>query len=98
MKVTPIESLFHDGGERGLRPEARAAIARADVIIGVDSATQNEFTVYGTPAFEESVPIGKEVALRTVRIGFSEQAGELEKVVAIVRAIKRGQDYTGEAT
>jgi hypothetical protein len=94
MDVISMESLFDDS--QGIRAERRVAIARADVIIGVDSATQNEFTVFGTPALEESVLIGKEVAMRTLRIGINETRGELEKLVALVRAIKRGQDYMPE--
>jgi hypothetical protein len=94
MDITPIESLFAEGSETGVRPEARVAIARADVIVGVDADTQNEFTVYGTPALEESVQLGREVALRTVRIRLSQRAGELDKLVSLVRAIKRGQDST----
>lgn len=91
-----MESLFDDSSGQALRSERRVAIARADIIIGVDATTQNEFTVFGTPALEESVRIGKEVAMRTLRIGIDEARGELEKLVALVRAIKRGQDYMPE--
>jgi hypothetical protein len=91
-----MESLFDDAPGQGIRAERRVAIARADVIIGVDATTQNEFTVFGTPALEESVRIGKEVAMRTLRIGIDETRGELEKLVALVRAIKRGQDFMPE--
>ncbi len=96
MDVIPIDSLFDETPGQGIRPDRRVAIARADVIIGVDAATQNEFTVFGTPALEESVRLGKQVAMRTLRIGISESKGELEKLVALVRAIKRGQDYLPE--
>ena len=96
MDVTPMDALFDEGPGSNLRAEMRAAIARADVIIAVDVATQNEFTVYGTPALEESVLIGKEVALRTLRIVLDERNGELDKLVAVVRAVKRGQDYLAE--
>ncbi len=91
-----MDTLFDEGPGSNLRAEKRAAIARADVIIGVDVTTQNEFTVYGMPALEETVRIGKEVALRTLRVALDEQNGELEKLVAIVRAVKRGQDYLAE--
>lgn len=96
MKVIPIETLFEDGSTTSLRAETRAAIARADVIIGIDAASQNEFTVFGTPALEETVTLGKEVALRTLRVALNVDNGELEKLVGVVRAIKRGQDYLGE--
>lgn len=96
MDVIPLDALFVEGSEESLRPEARLAIARADVVIAVDLASQDAFTVFGTPALEESVQLGKQVALRTVRIGLSAKTGELEKLVAVVRAIKRGQDYVGE--
>jgi hypothetical protein len=93
MDVIPLEAHLV-GDPRGLR-RARAAIAEADVVM--PSAAQPK-CIHGvrTPAFEESVQLGKQVALRTVRIGLSDKPGELDRLVAVVRAIKRGQDYVGE--
>lgn len=71
-----------------LSPEARATLARAEVIIAVDVNTQREFTVYGTPSFEETVQIGRDVALDTVRVELDEAADDLEKLGMLVQTIK----------
>jgi hypothetical protein len=88
MDVVSMKALFGETGGTSLSPEARAALARADVIVGVDVATQREFTIFGTPAFEETVQLDTDVAMNTVRVELDESAGELHKLVALVRAIK----------
>ena len=86
MTIIPIQSLVDAA-------DARSAVAEADVVIGVDLASQRAFTVYGTPALEESIQIGREGAVRTVRGGFDQKSGELEQLMALVRSIKGRQDY-----
>ena len=83
MQVLTIESL----GPR-LDEPARAALVEADLIIGVDAATEREFTVYGMPSLESSVSIKRPSAMRTVRVLLDCKNGELEDLVAIVQAIK----------
>jgi hypothetical protein len=75
---------------------ARAALAEADVIIAVDSATQREFTVYGRPSLESTTSLKKPTAMRTVRVRVDCASGELEKLLDLVRAVK-GHDDVGEA-
>jgi hypothetical protein len=87
MNVVTIEALLDESCPVDRRMEARAAVLRADVIIAVDGR-EREFTIYGTPPLEETVRVGSEVALRTVRIPLTGETGQLEKVVAIVRRIK----------
>jgi len=88
MDVVSMKDLFSDTGRPDLSPDARTALAQADVIVGVDVATQREFTIFGTPSFEETVQLNTEVAMNTVRVELDEGAGELNKLVALVRSIK----------
>ncbi len=85
MTIIPIQSLID-------APEARGAVAAADVVIGIDQASQRAFTVFGTPALEESIQFGRDGALRTVRVGFDQKSGQLELLMSLVRSIKGGQD------
>jgi hypothetical protein len=71
-----------------LSADARAALAEADVIIGVDVAGQREFTVFGTPELEDSGSVKKPVALRTVRVFLDCAAGDLDELLALVQIIK----------
>lgn len=89
MDIIPIKTLFDDAEQTTPSAATRKALALADVIIGVDLDTQREFTVFGLPPLEETVRLGHEVALRTVRIGLHAKAGELEKLMSLVQAIKR---------
>ncbi len=81
MHVISMKSLFRGQGEADVSPEIRAALAQADVIVGVDPATQREFTIFGTPSFEDTVQLDTVVAMNTVRSrargggGRFEQAG-----------------------
>ncbi len=88
MHVVSMKDLFGANGRAELSPEVRAALLGADVIVGVDVATQREFTIFGTPAFEETVQLDSEVSMNTVRVELDETAGELQKLVALVRAVK----------
>ncbi len=88
MNVISMRSLFGGQGAADVSPDARTALARADVIVGVDVATQREFTIYGTPSFEDTVQLETVVAMNTVRVELDEVAGDLQKLVALVRSIK----------
>jgi hypothetical protein len=93
MEYIQIETLFDDQLRPNFDPATRLAIADAEVVIAVDKASQSEYTVFGTPALEETIRIGQEVALPTVCIEFRDAPGQLEKLVSLVQSIKRGQDH-----
>jgi len=88
MDVIPIKALFDKQGKLNVKSAVRSALLEADVIIGVDVASQRQFTVFGTPAFEETVRVGTDVAMHTVRVEIDEQAGELNRLVELVQSIK----------
>jgi hypothetical protein len=90
MNAITIESL-----KGKLTDEARAALAQADVIIGVDSCTQCEFTVFGTPPLESTVNFKRPMAMRLVRVLVDSGSGELEQLAALVRSMK-GHDTNDE--
>lgn len=88
MEVHSIKSLFGSGGAAKLTDEARTAIQQADVIIGVDSGSQREFTVFGTPSLEQTMQVGEEVSMDTLRVEIDEKAGDLARLISAVRSIK----------
>ncbi len=96
MEIIPIQALFDEEQAAGREAPYRRALARAEVILGIDVARQREFTVFGTPAMEETVRIGKQQALRTVRIELDAENGELEKLVALVRTVKGRYGYAAD--
>jgi hypothetical protein len=88
VNVIMMKDLFVGPGGGDVSPEARAALAQADVILGVDRRTQREFTIFGTPSFEETVQLGQEVSMNTVRVELDDCDGELNKLATLVRSIK----------
>lgn len=87
MDVITIAALFDDSdAERAAG--YRNALAEADVVLGIDVSTQREFTVFGTPALEETIRLPSEQALRTLRVELSEPNSDLDKLTALVRILK----------
>ncbi len=93
MDPIPIAALVGEDCGSKATADVRARLARADVIIGVDTTTQREFTVFGTPALEESFVAGRPVALHTVRVELDQRSGQLDELVALVRTIKARHGY-----
>lgn len=96
MDIIPIRSLLDEEQGASAGTDYRRMLARAEVILGIDVARQREFTVFGTPAMEETIRIGKQQALRTVRIELDAESDELEKLVALVRSVKGRYGYSGD--
>lgn len=90
MDTIPIEAVVPNPSD-----EARAALVRADVIIGVDTASQQEFTVYGTPPLESTMNLKKLSAMRVVRVTLDCNNQDLEKLMALVRRIRGPELYQG---
>jgi hypothetical protein len=74
---------------------ARAALAAADVIIGIDQASQRQFTVYGTPPLESTTNLKRLSAMRVVQVLLDCNNQELERLMAVVRQIKGPETYEG---
>ena len=83
MDTIPIDAIVPAPSE-----EERAALVVADVIIGVDTASQREFTVFGTPALESTTRLDKLTAMRVVRVWLDCNNRELEKLMELVRRVK----------
>ena len=90
MDTIPIEAIVPAPSAK-----ARAALVAADVIIGVDTASQREFTVFGTPALESTTSLEKLTAMRVLRVSLDCNNKELERLMALVRRIKEPEVHHG---
>jgi hypothetical protein len=90
MNTIPIHAIVPV-----LTAEARAALVEADVIIAIDTASQREFTLFGTPALESTASLRRLSAMKIVRISLDCNAKELEKLMALVRRVKGPESYQG---
>ncbi|HEX5445913.1 MAG TPA: hypothetical protein VFW87_18945 [Pirellulales bacterium] len=75
--------------------EARAALAEADVIIGIDQSSQRQFTVYGTPPLESTMSLKQLSAMKVVRVLLDCDKQELDALMAVVRRVKGPERYEG---
>ena len=71
-----------------LSSHARAALAAADIVLAVDNRTQNEFTVFGTPALESTMNLKSLSAMQVARVLFDYDCQQLEQLSRIVRRVK----------
>ncbi len=79
MHVVSMNDLFGDNGHAELEfgSPLRSSSSRRDR--GNVTATQREFTIYGTPSIEETVQLDTEVAMNTVRRRTGRSSGQAEQ-------------------
>lgn len=83
MSLTTIElsgSQFND--------ELRTALADADIITGVDTNTEREFTVFGSPPLESTVTLKRPAAMRVVQVRLDGRDATIKKLLELVRELK----------
>jgi hypothetical protein len=90
----PIRALF-DENRSEANLAARQTLREADVIIGVDVTSGHQFPVYGRAAFERIARTGQTEWLRITLVPLNQETGDLERLLAVVQAVKGHHDYQG---
>ena len=91
--IIPIDALFGDGMSPNLASDPRRCLRDAEIVFGVDWMTEHEFIVYGRESLKEIARAGEPKALAVLRIGLDQETDELEKLIALIRAVKGKDDY-----
>jgi hypothetical protein len=93
VETTPIEDLW-DKTAGFKSPDARQAIAEAEIIVGVDTISGRHFIVYGRDAAKNFAAndVGPPPML-AVSLTRDFGSHDLEKLLAMVRAVKGRDDY-----
>lgn len=83
MSVVTIEAP-------GPRPSQRerATLVEADVITGIDTSTEREFTLFGTPPLESTATLKRPNAMRIVKVRIDGSPASLERIIKLVRELK----------
>lgn len=71
-----------------LTAQGRTALSDADIVLAVDNRSQQEYTVFGTPALEGTISMKSLSAMHIARILFDYDCQQLEELTAIVRSVK----------
>lgn len=82
-----MDVLSFDQLSPTVTPEARQSLLAADVILGVDRATEREFTVFGMPSLESTVILNRS-AMKVLRVTLDSERGQLDELLHIVRSVK----------
>ena len=91
--VIPIHSLFDTSGVApNLEADPRQALCDAEVILGVDVMSRNEFLLYGRRTLERIVK-GKSRSVKMIRIGLDQDSDDLERIMALVEVVKGRHEY-----
>jgi hypothetical protein len=93
QNTTPIEDLWDETA--GFRsPDARQAVGEAEVIVGVDTISGRRFVVYGRNAAKYiAVNDIKPPPILSVSLNTDFGSHDLERLVAMVRAVKGRDEY-----
>jgi hypothetical protein len=89
----PIDALFDDKYGPNQDIKARELIRSADVIFGIDVMTRNEFLLYGRKKLRKIAKTGKAKNLACMAIELDQDSDELEKMVALIKAVFGVVDY-----
>jgi len=93
--IVPIEALFGEGWDPNAEVDYRRLLADADLIFGVDVVSGKQFILFGRLSLEKLVRTGQSNILGVVNIGLDQETMEIEKLAALVQAIKGHHDYYG---
>jgi hypothetical protein len=95
--AVPIRALFDEAGLRpNPAPDRRPTLHGAEVILGVDVVSGNQFLVYGREALRRDARGGVGKALRVLRVGLDQETQELELLCALVQLVKGRHEYRPE--
>jgi hypothetical protein len=71
----------------------RKQVFKADVVLGRDEQTGNEFVVYGRRFLQNSVELNRGVGAKVMYISILQATEELEMLLAAVQVAKGSHEY-----
>jgi hypothetical protein len=94
IPIVPLEAFFDLNGVGPNRShDPKPELIAAEIILGVDVMTQNEFLVYGRERLGQILMGNEDVEVTVLRIGVDQETEELEKLTAMVEVVKGRHDY-----
>ena len=70
-----------------------AAIVQADVILGIDVITRNEFLMYGQEFLEKAAKRKRSTLAKVMRVTMRQDTDDLEKMLVLIKVVRGRHDY-----
>jgi hypothetical protein len=94
QRPVPIAAFFDSSGVRPNKsPDYRPRLAAAQIILGVDRTSGNEFLLYGRELLERIARGTEAVPAAVLRIEMDQETDDLERATALVELVKGRHDY-----
>jgi hypothetical protein len=94
LPTIPIDALFDEAGTGPNRAvDYRQVLHDADVVLGKDWMTGNEFLVFGRDFLKGVIESGLTKTAAVLRIGLDQESEELERLLALMLVVKGRHDY-----
>jgi hypothetical protein len=81
------------GADMQVNTGTRGLVLEADVIVGVDVVTGQEYVVYGKAALKRIADTGQAEDLGILRVGIDASADELDRLCGLVMFLRGRFDY-----
>jgi hypothetical protein len=93
-ETIPVHAMFAaDNVGPNEENNSQETIEEADVIMGVDVMSGNEFLIFGRDLLQKIVSGNSAQEARVLRVSMDQETDELERFLAIVQAVKGQNDY-----
>ncbi len=87
----PLEAFW--GENDRVNPAARGLILQADLILGVDIMSRQEYVVYGKATLKRIAETGQGQDLRVLRVGIDAAGDDLDRLCGLVMFLRGRFDY-----
>jgi hypothetical protein len=87
----PLEAFF--GENDRVNPVSRDLVLQADLVIGVDVMTGQEYVVYGKAALKRISESGEGEDLGVLRVAIDDATEDLDKLCGLVMLLRGRFDY-----
>ncbi|MCA9070870.1 MAG: hypothetical protein KDA84_18200, partial [Planctomycetaceae bacterium] len=91
----PIRDLMDEGCQPNLKtvPDPRVMLHQAHIILGVDTATNGEFLVYGKQFLRRAIRRNPTSKAKILKVALDQATQEFEQLVSLVKFVKGYHDY-----
>ena len=90
-EAIPLAALL--GADMEINPTTKGLVLAADLIIGVDATSQQEYVVYGKAALKRIAETGQAEDLHVLRVAIDDQTEDLDKLCGLIMALKGRYDF-----